>query len=191
MSEATTQETRERESHAQANAYAHFESIRALAEARMILAAAENDEYADSIDEISDFVEWSNDDSEGITGVDCELLDVDAIEVDSVGSIYSVTCEGTRFDSLDAIDEHLHNIPLAIEVRSGWQPVGETLEPAEFAILLSTGGPACRIRGELNEHNEPDRAWLEYQDWFMPWAQYVGLDSDVLVEFARSFHFGE
>jgi len=27
----------------------------------------------------------------------------------------------------------------------------------EFCILLTTGGPALRIRGELNQHMEPDR----------------------------------
>ena len=65
------------------------------------------------------------------------------------------------------------------------------MEAAEFCILLTTGGPAVRIRGELDEYNEPRRAWLEVQDWFLPWTEYVCADSDVLLNYARCFYFGE
>jgi hypothetical protein len=60
-------------------------------------------------------------------------------------------------------------------------------------ILLSTGGPALRIRGELDEYKQPYRAWLEYQDWFTPWTEYHGdnVDTDALLAFAAYFYFGE
>jgi hypothetical protein len=56
---------------------------------------------------------------------------------------------------------------------------------------LSTGGPALRIRGELDEHKQPDRAWLEYQDWGTPWTQYFDVEQDTLLQFCQVFYFGE
>ena len=52
---------------------------------------------------------------------------------------------------------------LSVEVRSGWVSLGADrvpMEPEEFCILLTTGGPAVRIRGELDEHKEPSRACI-------------------------------
>jgi hypothetical protein len=42
-------------------------------------------------------------------------------------------------------------------------------KPSEFMILLCTGGPAVRIRGELDRYSEPEKPRIEYQDWFTPW----------------------
>lgn len=68
---------------------------------------------------------------------------------------------------------------------------GAEAEDEEFMILLSTGGPALRIRGELSS-GEPDRAWLEYQDWGTPWTEHVATGSDhaALLTFCRVFYFG-
>lgn len=90
-------------------------------------------------------------------------------------------------EARQAIDED----PLSVEVRSGWETPGERLEPAEFKILLCTGGPAVRIRGELNEHGEPNRAWMEFQDWGTPWTRYLAAEQDVLLSYAQCFHYGE
>ena len=80
---------------------------------------------------------------------------------------------------------------LSVEVRSGWVTVDDPLEATEFAILLCTGGPAVRIRGELSEHGEPARAWLEYQDWGTPWSEYHGdnADQQALLAYAACFIF--
>lgn len=93
--------------------------------------------------------------------------------------------------SEDEARERIQEDTLAIEVRSGWTPLGDTLTADEFMILLSTGGPATRIMGELDEYGEPRRAWLEVQDWFQPWTQFIGADQDVLLAYARCFYFGE
>ena len=83
---------------------------------------------------------------------------------------------------------------LSVLVRSGWhEPTANHLErhAAEgFEILLSTGGPASRIRGEL-DNGEPYRAWLEVQDWGTPWTQYFDIEQDTLLAYARCFYFGE
>jgi len=80
---------------------------------------------------------------------------------------------------------------LSIEVRADWHAVGDTPDVAngQFVLLLSTGGPASRIRGELS-NGEPHRAWLEIQDWGTPWTQYF-VEQDTLLAYARCFYFGE
>lgn len=103
---------------------------------------------------------------------------------------YNFEPEGFTFDE-DEARQTIQEDALSVEVRSGWQSAGETLTPSEFAILLCTGGPAVRIRGELNQYNEPARAWLEYQDWGTPWMQYCDADQDTLLAYAREFYFGE
>ena len=85
----------------------------------------------------------------------------------------------------------IHEDPLEIMVRSDWEPTCETLTPTEFCILLTTGGPAVRIRGELNEYREPCRAWLEVQDWFKPWTQFFPASQDTLLTYASCFYYGE
>jgi hypothetical protein len=68
---------------------------------------------------------------------------------------------GNECKSRDDAEQMIHEDPLSVEVRSDWTTPGEEMTPAAFCILLSTGGPATRIRGELDEHGEPYRAWLE------------------------------
>ncbi len=81
--------------------------------------------------------------------------------------------------------------PLEVTARSTWQPTGEPLTAAEFCILLSTGGPATRIIGEMNESGEPTRARIECQDWFLPWTEYRGdaISQDDLLTYCGHFIF--
>lgn len=97
---------------------------------------------------------------------------------------------GECTDREDA-EQRIHEDPLSIEVRSDWVSPGEEMTAGEFLILLSTGGPATRIIGELDEHGEPCRARLEAQDWFTPWTEYIttGPDHDALLIYARCFCF--
>lgn len=79
---------------------------------------------------------------------------------------------------------------LSVEVRSGWESSASEFTAAEFQILLTTGGPAVRIMGEV-DGGEPTRAWLAVQDWGKPWTQYFPADEKVLLAYARCFYFGE
>lgn len=93
--------------------------------------------------------------------------------------------------SREDAEQRIHEDALSVEVRSDWATLGEDLEAGEFCILLTTGGPAVRICGELDEHKEPRRAWLEVQDWFTPWTQYFGASQETLLTYARCFYFGD
>lgn len=95
-----------------------------------------------------------------------------------------LTCED---DVRDAINED----PLDIQVRSDWVSLGDWPgEPSQFLILLCTGGPAVRIVGELSS-GDPQRAWLEHQDWGTPWTELPNSegDMDALLTYARCFCF--
>ena len=98
--------------------------------------------------------------------------------------------DGTNHtDVAEAIEESCRETALSVDVRSGWGTPGE-LEPEEFQILLSTGGPALRIIGDL-QSNEPSRARLEFQDWGTPWTQWRrDVDHEALDWFCSLFWFG-
>lgn len=96
-----------------------------------------------------------------------------------------------EFPDEDAARERIQEAPLSVQVRSDWTDPGQPMEAAEFEILLSTGGPALRIVGELDEHREPCRAWMEHQDWGTPWTRFFDVERETLLTFCRQFHFGE
>lgn len=82
---------------------------------------------------------------------------------------------------------------LEISVRSDWHSPGVEEDPNEYKILLSTGGPAIRIVGDLDRYGEPSTAKLQYQDWFTPWTSYetTSEEDKTLLDYARLFWFGE
>lgn len=100
-------------------------------------------------------------------------------------------------DETEAPRRRIEEDALSVQVRSGWfQPSAgkEDRVPAEYEILLCTGGPAVRIVGELNDYCEPSSAELECQDWFQPWTPcHPGKDDaeEILLAYARCFYFGE
>jgi hypothetical protein len=105
------------------------------------------------------------------------------------------------FAAVEEARQRIHEDALSVEVRSGWYVPGvrdADTKPAEYQILLCTGGPACRIIGDLNEYGEPETARLEVQDWFQPWTSMhplVGPDDydsePIMLDYARCFYFGE
>ena len=94
--------------------------------------------------------------------------------------------EAGEFESYDEAYEAALDNALDVQVRSPWCDVGAEMAAGEFYILLCTGGPAVRIRGELNS-GTVTRAWLEHQDWGTPWTQYYGASCDTLTQYAQMF----
>lgn len=103
--------------------------------------------------------------------------------------------EGFEFDEESARDR-IQDDPLSVEVRSGWYTPGaseDDRKPFEFTILLCTGGPACRLIGELNDHMQPDRVRIEHQDWGTPWTEYFPNEEqrEAMLTYCQQFYFGE
>ncbi|MDO8596404.1 MAG: hypothetical protein Q7R45_07255 [Sulfuricaulis sp.] len=100
----------------------------------------------------------------------------------------------------EAAEQAIQEDPLSVQVRSGWYSPGAAKDdiarrPAEYEILLCTGGPAARIVGKLNDYDEPETAEIECQDWFTPWTRWNSGDVEsaerILLAYARCFYFGE
>jgi hypothetical protein len=135
--------------------------------------------------------------SEMVAALDCdydrldELKDSESLDDAEKEELAELLDAADDCESRDEALEVIQQDALLIEVRSGWAPVGDCLQAEEFAILISTGGPAVRIRGELDEYRQPARAWLEVQDWGKPWTRYYDASQDVLLSYAQCFYFGE
>lgn len=87
--------------------------------------------------------------------------------------------------------ERIHEMPISVEIRSGWVSTGSLLSPAEYRIVLCTGGPHVEIRGELDNCGAPATASLLHQGWFEELREYEEADKEVLLSFASRFYFGE
>lgn len=112
---------------------------------------------------------------------------LDALES---GEAESVECDGCTYVDADSLRQHIDEMPLSVQVRGGWYtPGGEAPDAEEFEILLSTGGPALRIYGDIG-----GLARLQWQDWGTPWTDYFETSDDedeAIASFVGSFWFGE
>ena len=93
---------------------------------------------------------------------------------------------------------------LSVDFRSGWSCSPDDLgSPEEFKILLSTGGPACQIIGNLDQSHQPIDIVIQYQDWGTPWeplqlnctyadkSPNITSDYKALEWFCNCFYFGQ
>ena len=100
--------------------------------------------------------------------------------------------ESNDYNQQDELRESVLNSALSVEFRSGWcSSLDEQLVPQEFKILLTWGGPALRIIGELDNYG-PVNPKLQYQDWGTPWTdlEITENQQDALNWFCNCFYFG-
>tara|TARA_R100000152_G_scaffold13757_1_gene6145 strand:- start:58 stop:471 length:414 start_codon:yes stop_codon:yes gene_type:complete len=101
----------------------------------------------------------------------------------------------SNLDTEESITERAREKALSVQFRSGWSSSTEDLEPEEFKILLSWGGPACQIIGKLDQYKEPTDIEIQYQDWGTPWTTYEISDNhddyQALEWFCNCFYFGQ
>jgi hypothetical protein len=108
----------------------------------------------------------------------------------------SAEFDGETFTDAEDVLQRIHEMPLSVEVRGAWHSPGddEATKPDEFRILLSTGGPALQLVGDLDEHGQPSEPRLQWQDWGTPWTTYHDTseeEDEALQIFAGCFYFGE
>ena len=129
------------------------------------------------------------------TGEGCELTDAEIYA--GINLYYKEGDKATEEERQEYHDEEaarqtINEDPLSVQVRSDWHTPGEEEAPAEYEILLCTGGPAVRITGEL-DRDEPNTARIQYQDWFTPWETLLPLEDEeheALLTYAQQFYFG-
>jgi len=103
----------------------------------------------------------------------------------------SLTPDASTYETEEK--QNIHESVLSVMVRDDWrQPSSSECRegPDEYEILLTTGGPALRIWGKLDEHCQPHTAELQMQDWGTPWTRYPAPEA-TLINFASCFYFGD
>jgi len=130
------------------------------------------------------------------TGEDCNLTDAEIYAGINLffeeGKSKATAEERTEYHDEEQARQQIEEDPLSVQVRTDWHTPGEHEEAAEYEILLCTGGPACRIIGDLDDYQQPDTAHIEYQDWFTPWVRYSNTTSEedeALLTYAQQFYF--
>lgn len=110
------------------------------------------------------------------------------------GDAKEVTFEGETFTDATELANSVQECALSVEVRGGWHAAGEEdTPPYEFKVLVTTGGPAFRVIGDLDQHNQPTNVRAEHQDWGTPWTE-VDLTNDeqeAVDWFASLFYYGD
>jgi hypothetical protein len=118
-----------------------------------------------------------------------------------VEALEAAQASDTEINS-DAEQQRIHESVLSVDVRSAWYSPGSDAiakQPAEYRILLTTGGPGLQLTGTLDESGQPETAELSHQDWGTPWTAVrpVGAPADqqswdaTLLTFTQQFYFGE
>ena len=104
----------------------------------------------------------------------------------------NVTCD-EDYEKQEKIKESILNSALSVEFRSGWTSNPNDIELEQFKILLTWGGPALRVIGDLNQYKEPKNVKMQYQDWGTFWTDFEITENqqEALNWFCNCFYFGE
>ena len=119
-----------------------------------------------------------------------ELRDTEDRDADQAAELLQLTEDaGDCTDHEDAQNRIMED-PLSLEFRSGWETDKTALEAREFCLLLTTGGPAVRIIGEI-ENGSPSNPQLQVQDWGTPWTDHLvnSADEATLQTYCEQFCF--
>jgi hypothetical protein len=143
------------------------------------MMAALNVDY-DRLAELQDLKSQSSD-------ADQPMSDEDATELEALLS------DADDCESREDAEQIILEDPLSLEFRSGWATNKSELVAEEYCLLLSTGGPATRIIGDLDEHGMATSARLQVQDWGTPWTEHFPVSEDraALLAYAQVFCPGE
>lgn len=144
----------------------------------------EREALQDEVDAVSHSADIDEDAKAAIEA----LADWDADNAEELRELVAaVTLDGEEIDE-EAARERILEDPLSIRI-FGERTDGEW-EADRYELLLTTGGPAVRIVGDLRD-GEATSARLEVQDWWKPWSEYIPADHGTLMAYANCFCFGE
>lgn len=139
--------------------------------------------------------------AEMVAALECDydrleaLQDQEEMDDDERQELEDLKAAAGECQDRDDAEQRIQEDPLEIAVRSDWYApgsAGEDISPTEYLILLSTGGPACRIIGDLGQHGQPESATLQHQDWYEGWQDYTDeVDESILLTYAQQFYFGD
>jgi hypothetical protein len=117
---------------------------------------------------------------------------VGELDTDELEELAELKEAAGECESEDDAHERIQEDPLSIELSGTWN-VCSTPVADKAIILLGTGGPAVRIVCELDSYMQPQHAWIEAQDWFQPWTEYLGnaISRGDLLGYCSHFCFGE
>ena len=123
------------------------------------------------------------------TAIDQARAQTSAI-VDLVAALVAAEATGDE-TAIDNARQAINESPLSLEVRSGWTIPGQPMEAEEFCLLLATGGPACRIVGQLS-NGQCEFGRIEGQDWGTPWTEYrpTPTEREALTRYCSEFVVG-
>lgn len=99
-------------------------------------------------------------------------------------------------DCQDVAMDYIRDSALSVEVRSGWHTAcDQQLEPAEFRIVFSTGGPHLELRGDITEYGDATKTKMIASDWAERCTiMHTGekeIDTEVIDWVASCFYFGD
>ena len=109
------------------------------------------------------------------------------------GEDHEVEIDGETFRDASVIQERMQEGALSVEVRDDWYvPGGKDGGPTEFRVLVSTGGPAFRIIGDLDQNGQPTDVRAEHQDWGTLWieVELSNEEQEAVDWFAGLFYYG-
>ena len=128
--------------------------------------------------------------------VESILEGMTAIGVLSDETAESVEYEGETYTCEYELQERIRERVLSVEIRTEWHVPGskaDGIDPGEYRITLTFGGPSLEVRGDLSGYNEPNSATVYYRDAFLP-ERALPLDAEragAVLDFAQIFYYGE
>ncbi len=87
----------------------------------------------------------------------------------------------------DSMMERIEQMPLSVQCVA----IYPHRESCEWEILLGTGGPADRVLVVTDFAGEVESASYQHQDWFTPWTDAFGQESEIVERFASFFWFSD
>lgn len=109
---------------------------------------------------------------------------------DEAEELDELEAQAGEYEDQDSVRDAIMDDPLSIETRSAWMCVGDSdgLQPAEYRIVLCTGGPHVELVGDLDTHGEPEFVRVLYRDWGCH-GELLDFDHKAVLEYAQQFTY--